>query len=201
MLGESYNFPSYHRAIREPFDYYQVEMIFSHTYVSPWDVQKMANAYIGSLIDFERSLLKNCSRWSEIQQQLEVMSFSLPAKEHWRFPTAWWKRHLTWKPPKWSKPRGPIICFISLYRVGRCSLHSFAHRSVSPRTWGTGLALEMFQGITHCVLQVIYVAGGRVVSDILAKPFSMGKNLLCVVSKKHMVRKWYYKLAKLCDTQ
>lgn len=35
MLGESYNFPSYHRAIREPFDYYQVEMIFSHTYVSP----------------------------------------------------------------------------------------------------------------------------------------------------------------------
>jgi glycerol-3-phosphate O-acyltransferase len=47
----------------------------------------------------------------------------------------------------------------------------------------------MFQLIAHCVLQVIYVAGGRVVSDILAKPFSMGKNLLCVVSKKHMVRK------------
>lgn len=25
------------------------------------------------------------------------------------------------------------------------------------------------------------------VSDLLAKPFSMGKNLLCVISKKHMV--------------
>jgi hypothetical protein len=49
----------------------------------------MANAYIGSLIDFERSLLKNCSRWSEIQQQLEVILFSLPAKEHSHFPTGW----------------------------------------------------------------------------------------------------------------
>ena len=33
MLGESYKFPSYHRAIREPFDYYQVDY-FSHTHFS-----------------------------------------------------------------------------------------------------------------------------------------------------------------------
>ena len=32
-----------------------------------------------------------------------------------------------------------------------------------------------------------YVAGDRVITDLLAKPFSMGKNLLCVNSKKHMV--------------
>ena len=31
-----------------------------------------------------------------------------------------------------------------------------------------------------------YVAGDRVVTDLLAKPFSMGKDLLCVHSKKHM---------------
>ena len=31
-----------------------------------------------------------------------------------------------------------------------------------------------------------YVAGDRVVTDLLCKPFSMGKNLLCVHSKKHM---------------
>jgi glycerol-3-phosphate O-acyltransferase len=33
---------------------------------------------------------------------------------------------------------------------------------------------------------VTYVAGDRVVTDLLCKPFSMGKNLLCVHSKKHM---------------
>lgn len=31
-----------------------------------------------------------------------------------------------------------------------------------------------------------YVAGDRVVSDPLCKPFSMGRNLFCVHSKKHM---------------
>lgn len=33
---------------------------------------------------------------------------------------------------------------------------------------------------------LIYVAGDRVVTDPLCKPFSMGRNLLCVYSKKHM---------------
>ena len=33
---------------------------------------------------------------------------------------------------------------------------------------------------------VFYVAGDRVVSDHLCKPFSMGRNLFCVHSKKHM---------------
>ncbi|KAH6831433.1 phospholipid/glycerol acyltransferase family protein [Perilla frutescens var. hirtella] len=33
---------------------------------------------------------------------------------------------------------------------------------------------------------IIYVAGDRVVTDPLCKPFSMGRNLLCVYSKKHM---------------
>ena len=32
----------------------------------------------------------------------------------------------------------------------------------------------------------IYVAGDRVITDPLCKPFSMGRNLLCVYSKKHM---------------
>ena len=34
--------------------------------------------------------------------------------------------------------------------------------------------------------QVIYVAGDRVTSDLMAKPFSMGRNLLNVHSKKYM---------------
>jgi len=33
---------------------------------------------------------------------------------------------------------------------------------------------------------IVYVAGDRVVTDPLCKPFSMGRNLICVYSKKHM---------------
>ncbi len=33
---------------------------------------------------------------------------------------------------------------------------------------------------------VIYVAGDRVVTDPLCKPFSMGRNMFCVHSKKRM---------------
>ncbi|VFQ97332.1 unnamed protein product [Cuscuta campestris] len=41
---------------------------------------------------------------------------------------------------------------------------------------------------THPYLaeNMIYVAGDRVLVDPLCKPFSMGRNLLCVYSKKHM---------------
>jgi len=33
---------------------------------------------------------------------------------------------------------------------------------------------------------VVYVAGDRVVTDPMCKPFSMGRNLFCVHSKKHL---------------
>ncbi|TVU31540.1 hypothetical protein EJB05_23227, partial [Eragrostis curvula] len=33
---------------------------------------------------------------------------------------------------------------------------------------------------------IVYVAGDRVLTDPLCKPFSMGRNLICVYSKKHM---------------
>ncbi|KZV41575.1 glycerol-3-phosphate acyltransferase, chloroplastic [Dorcoceras hygrometricum] len=38
----------------------------------------------------------------------------------------------------------------------------------------------------HLAEDLIYVAGDRVITDPLSKPFSMGRNLLCVYSKKHM---------------
>lgn len=34
--------------------------------------------------------------------------------------------------------------------------------------------------------RMVFVAGDRVVTDMLAKPFSMGRNLLCVHSKRHL---------------
>ncbi|GAV84421.1 Acyltransferase domain-containing protein [Cephalotus follicularis] len=39
----------------------------------------------------------------------------------------------------------------------------------------------------HIAEKIIYVAGDRVLTDPLCKPFSMGRNLICVYSKKHML--------------
>lgn len=33
---------------------------------------------------------------------------------------------------------------------------------------------------------IMYVAGDRVITDPLCKPFSMGRNLICVYSEKHI---------------
>mmetsp|Transcript_40084 Transcript_40084/g.113552 ORF Transcript_40084/g.113552 Transcript_40084/m.113552 type:complete len:467 (-) Transcript_40084:261-1661(-) len=54
---------------------------------------------------------------------------------------------------------------------------------------GDAAFIPLMTEVTHPGLgeKVIYVAGDRVVSDKLAKPFSMGRNLLCVHSKKHIM--------------
>lgn len=47
-------------------------------------------------------------------------------------------------------------------------------------------ALLLESEFPELATDVIYVAGDRVVTDPLCKPFSMGRNLFCVHSKKHM---------------
>ncbi|XP_073311626.1 glycerol-3-phosphate acyltransferase ATS12, chloroplastic [Primulina huaijiensis] len=48
------------------------------------------------------------------------------------------------------------------------------------------IALLLESTHPHLAEDLIYVAGDRVITDPLSKPFSMGRNLLCVYSKKHM---------------
>ncbi|KAJ9537015.1 hypothetical protein OSB04_029748 [Centaurea solstitialis] len=48
------------------------------------------------------------------------------------------------------------------------------------------IALMLETTNPHISENIIYVAGDRVITDPLCKPFSMGRNLLCVYSKKHM---------------
>ncbi|KAL4425187.1 hypothetical protein ABPG75_009203 [Micractinium tetrahymenae] len=47
-------------------------------------------------------------------------------------------------------------------------------------------ALLLEKCFPHMAEEVNYVAGDRVVTDALCKPFSMGRNLFCVHSKKHI---------------
>ena len=121
IVGTPYEFPSHHICIREPFDYYQ-----------------MANAYIGSLVEFDRSILRYPERWTAIQQALDA---------------------------------GENVVLMG------------NHQSE-----GDAAFIPLLTETTHPGLgeSITYVAGDRVVTDLLCKPFSMGKNLLCVHSKKHM---------------
>lgn len=48
------------------------------------------------------------------------------------------------------------------------------------------IALLIERTHPHIAEKLAYVAGDRVITDPLCKPFSMGRNLLCVYSKKHM---------------
>lgn len=121
IIGTPFEFPSHHLAIREPFDYYQ-----------------MANAYIGSLIEFDRSILRYPERWTKVQEQLAAGDNVIMLGNH--------------------------------------------------QSEGDAAFIPLLTEVSHPGLgeQVTYVAGDRVVTDLLCKPFSMGKNLLCVHSKKHM---------------
>ena len=57
------------------------------------------------------------------------------------------------------------------------------HQSeADPGVW----ALMLERRFPELAENIVYVAGDRVVSDPLCKPFSMGRNLLCVHSKKYM---------------
>jgi hypothetical protein len=50
---------------------------------------------------------------------------------------------------------------------------------------GDAAFIPLMTEVSHPGLgeKVTYVAGDRVVTDLMAKPFSMGKNLFCVHSK------------------
>jgi glycerol-3-phosphate O-acyltransferase len=48
------------------------------------------------------------------------------------------------------------------------------------------ISLMLEQEHPHLAEEMIFVAGHRVVSDPLAVPFSKGRNLLCIFSKKHI---------------
>lgn len=70
FIGIPYEFPSYHQAIREPYDYYQ-----------------MANIYIGSLIDFDKSVLMHPERWTVVQEQIKVCPITKINKKNELFQT------------------------------------------------------------------------------------------------------------------
>lgn len=74
-----------------------------------------------------------------------------------------------------------------------------ANHQIEPDPQVISLLLES----THPKLaeEIIFVAGHRVVTDPLAVPFSLGRNLLCIYSKKHVEHPPEQKAEKLMHNQ
>ncbi|CAN6311742.1 unnamed protein product [Urochloa humidicola] len=116
-----FTFPPYHKAIREPFDYY----MFGQNYIRP-------------LVDFRNSYVGNISLFHDMEEKL-----------HQGHNVVLMSNHQT--------EADPAIIALLLEKTNPWISENIA-----------------------------YVAGDRVVTDPLCKPFSMGRNLICVYSKKHM---------------
>ncbi|KAK1326265.1 hypothetical protein QJS10_CPA01g02960 [Acorus calamus] len=120
-VEDPFSFSAYHKAMREPFDYY----MFGQNYIRP-------------LIDFRRSYVGNLPLFYDIEEKIQ---------------------------------QGHNVILISNHQT-----------EADPAI----IALLLERTNPHLAEKITYVAGDRVVTDPLCKPFSMGRNLLCVYSKKHM---------------
>ncbi|KAI5083401.1 hypothetical protein GOP47_0003144 [Adiantum capillus-veneris] len=121
QFEDPFTFPSYHKAIRDPYDYY----IFGQNYIRP-------------LLDFRNSYLGNVSVFDEIEGRLKQGENVVLLTNH-------------------QTEADPAVMALLLETT-----HPYLSQSLT------------------------YIAGDRVVSDPFCKPFSMGRNLLCVYSKKHI---------------
>ncbi|WIA35877.1 hypothetical protein OEZ86_004260 [Tetradesmus obliquus] len=118
---DPYTFPSAHKRLLEPYNYYN-----------------FGQRYVGTLIDFNNSVLGHADRWTKIQEQLAA---------------------------------GENVVLLANHQT-EADPGVFAHMLAASHP--------------NLATDVIYVAGDRVVTDALCKPFSMGRNLFCVHSKKHL---------------
>ncbi|ESR45959.1 hypothetical protein CICLE_v10001047mg [Citrus x clementina] len=121
-IEEPFTFSSYHKSMREPFDYY----MFGQNYIRP-------------LVDFRSSYVGNVSLFFEMEEKLN---------------------------------QGHNIVLISNHQT-----------EADPAI----IALLLESTNPHVAENLTYIAGDRVITDPLCKPFSMGRNLICVYSKKHML--------------
>eukprot|EP00746_Dinoflagellata_sp_MGD_P009668 gnl/MRDRNA2_/MRDRNA2_119723_c0_seq1.p1 gnl/MRDRNA2_/MRDRNA2_119723_c0~~gnl/MRDRNA2_/MRDRNA2_119723_c0_seq1.p1 ORF type:complete len:486 (-),score=90.82 gnl/MRDRNA2_/MRDRNA2_119723_c0_seq1:133-1590(-) len=136
QFKEPYTFPSRHRRILEPFDYYS-----------------FGQRYIGNLINFDTSYVGHAERLIEMKKQIENGENVLIYANH--------------------------------------------QSEADPAVWAwltDALAPSLAK-------EVYYIAGDRVVLDTFAKPFSMGRNLVCVHSKRHMDDDPDLKAAKMATNQ
>ena len=135
-LKNPYHFEIFHRAVRQPFDYYQFGLDFMRPFV-----------------DFSLSKIFGLDSIKQMQAQLQ---------------------------------KGENVILL-------------ANHQIEPDPQIISLLLERID--PQLAAEMIFVAGHRVISDPMAIPMSLGRNLLCIYSKKHMAHPPEEKAAKVLHNQ
>ena len=121
-MREPHPFEPYHKAIREPFDYY-----------------KWGNDFMKPLIILDQSILRGEQNFKKISECIG---------------------------------KGENVVILSNHQT-----------EADPQV--ISVLLEKY-GIHELAEKIVYIAGHKVTSDPIAIPFSMGRDLLCIHSKKHI---------------
>ncbi|KAK4368789.1 hypothetical protein RND71_012581 [Anisodus tanguticus] len=159
-VKDSFEFSPHHKAIREPFDYYK----FGQNYIHP-------------LVDFRQPILTGFFMSGALEDSILIlMGYSHVS------PWGAGKQNLYYG----SSYVGNISVFAEMeekLKQGDNVVLMSNHQSEADPAI---IALLLESKHPYIAENIIYVAGDRVITDPLCKPFSMGRNLLCVYSKKHM---------------
>lgn len=116
-----YKFPSFHKGIREPYDYFE-----------------FGQKYVSSLINLKQSIMGHMDRWDEIIGFIKKGHNVVLLANHQ------------------TETDAAILLYLLKFKY------------------------------PDMIDKMIFVAGDRVVTDPLCIPFSMGINLFCVYSKRHI---------------
>ncbi|KAG1658484.1 hypothetical protein FOA52_006263 [Chlamydomonas sp. UWO 241] len=183
---DPYTFPSFHKRLLEPYDYYA-----------------FGQRYVGSLTDFDNSILGHPERWAQMNAWLEAGdNVILLANHQTEADPGVFAHMLEASFPNMATDVGsPARLSVFVATASRTLRASGgAPRLLSRISFGLrACTLSGFSKLRFCSpsanrasggvligVRSVYVAGDRVVTDALCKPFSMGRNLFCVHSKKHM---------------
>lgn len=160
QLDEPYEFPSYHTAMRDPFDYYQ-----------------LGNDYVGAMIDWQRSVVRPSASPPRCAALVpEIVRAAATDQHPHRSPPGG-------KNPPQLRHERRWDTVLKQLAAGENVILLANHQSEADAAF-----IPLMTASSHPEIgeKVIYVAGDRVTSDLMAKPFSMGRNLLNVHSKKYM---------------
>ncbi|KAF7829185.1 glycerol-3-phosphate acyltransferase, chloroplastic isoform X1 [Senna tora] len=175
-VEDPFIFEPHHKAKRDPFDYY----MFGQNYIRPLiDFRLLTN--VKAIVMFPSSFpgnsyVGNISLFYEMEEKLKqrekgrgggIGSPKFPLLL--RLPCAKFKADVY--ACVYSKLPGHNIILVSNHQT-----------EADPAV----IALLLETACPYIAENMTYVAGDRVVTDPLCKPFSMGRNLICVYSKKHM---------------
>ncbi|GAB4815594.1 hypothetical protein N2152v2_002640, partial [Parachlorella kessleri] len=145
---------------------------FHQRILEPYNYYEYGQAYIRGLVDFDDSLLGHAELFQRTQPHLNTRLLTMLCRGLVNF-----KDSLLGHAELFQRIQDQLDA------GENCVMLANHQTEADPAVW----ALMLEAAFPRLATDVIYVAGDRVITDALCKPFSMGRNLFCVHSKEHVI--------------